>query len=340
MKINKAELQTALEKVKPGLASKELIEQSTSFAFLGDRVVTYNDEISISHPIKGMEGMQGAITAKALYDFLSRVKQEEIDLSLEKNQVVIKAGRSKAGLIFEQEVRLPIEEIGQIGKWKKLPEDFRDGLKLCHPCCSRDMSRPVLTCVNIVDDRIEAANSFQIIQYRMKKKLPGKGFLIPASAAKELVRYEIQELSLGESWGHFRTPNGTIFSCRTVEGGFPEIEAFLRMDGSEFSFPEAMKEALIRADVFARKESAADDPPVVTVRVKGGGLELSSKNEYGWFQEKMKTRHKEADFSFTVGIEFLISLFDKLQNCVITPEKIGFSGENWKHVIAVVSNEE
>ena len=48
MKINKKELQEALERVKPGLASRELIEQSTSFAFMRDRVVTYNDEISIS----------------------------------------------------------------------------------------------------------------------------------------------------------------------------------------------------------------------------------------------------------------------------------------------------
>ena len=75
MKINKAELQTALEKVKPGLASRELIEQSTSFAFMGDRVVTYNDEISISHPVAGVD-INGAVKAQALYDFVSEVKKE------------------------------------------------------------------------------------------------------------------------------------------------------------------------------------------------------------------------------------------------------------------------
>jgi len=39
MKVNKVELQEALEKGKPGLASRELIEQSTSFAFMRDWVV-------------------------------------------------------------------------------------------------------------------------------------------------------------------------------------------------------------------------------------------------------------------------------------------------------------
>ena len=93
MKINKAELQNALEKVKPGLAGKELIEQSTSFSFVNNRVVTYNDEISISHPVKGLE-IKGAVKAQALYSFLGKVKKEEIDVEYEDNQIIIKTGRS------------------------------------------------------------------------------------------------------------------------------------------------------------------------------------------------------------------------------------------------------
>ena len=136
MKISRVELLEALEKVKPGLANRELIEQSTSFAFIGDRVVTYNDEISVSHLVKGLENMKGAIKAKTLYEFLARVKDEEIEIEQEENEVLIKTGRSKAGLRFEYEIRLPFEEVGEIGKWKKLPEDFVDALRLSYPACS------------------------------------------------------------------------------------------------------------------------------------------------------------------------------------------------------------
>ena len=52
MKINRKELLDTLSIVSPGVSNKEMaIEQATTFAFLKDRVVTYNDEISISHPI-------------------------------------------------------------------------------------------------------------------------------------------------------------------------------------------------------------------------------------------------------------------------------------------------
>ena len=69
MKLNKTDLQKALEIVKPGLANKEMIEHSTSFAFIGGRVVTYNDEISLSHPVEGLE-IEGAIHAEELYKLL------------------------------------------------------------------------------------------------------------------------------------------------------------------------------------------------------------------------------------------------------------------------------
>lgn len=214
MKISRVELLEALQKVKPGLANKELIEQSTSFAFIGDRVVTYNDEISVSHPVEGLENMRGAIKAKTLYEFLARVKDEEIEIEQEENEVLIKTGRSKAGFRFEYEIRLPLEEVGEIGKWKKLPEDFVDALRLSYPACSNDMSRPILTCVNIQGDKVEASDSFQIIQYQLKKKTPAD-FLIPASSVKELIKYDIQEVSVGENWVHFRTSEGTVFSSRT-----------------------------------------------------------------------------------------------------------------------------
>lgn len=340
MKINKAELQIALEKVKPGLANKDLIEQATSFAFMGNRVVTYNDEISISHPVKGLEKVEGAIKAQALYEFLNKVKKDEITLEWKDNQVIISAGRSKAGLVFEQEVKLPIEEIGEIGKWKKLPEGFVEALKLCYPCCSRDMSRPVLTCVHVKGNYVEASDSYQIIRHKLKGDIPGKNFMIPATSVKELIKYGISEMSQGESWIHFRTEDkSTIFSARMVEGVFPDVGQYLEVEGEEFNFPESTREALEKANIFANK-SASMDIPIVNIEVSGGFLKLSAKNEYGWFEEKARVKSKEAKFAFTMGIAFLINLLDKLQVCKIEPGKIGFSGENWKHVVATLSNEE
>ena len=339
MKVNKTELQEALSKVKPGLANKDIIEQATSFSFMGNRVVTYNDEISISHPVKGLD-VTGAVKAQALYEFLNKIKKDEIEIEWEENQVLIKSGRSKAGLILEQEIKIPIdEEIGEIGKWKKLPENFVDALKFCYPCCSTDMSRPVLTCVNVAKDKIEASDSYQIVVYELSGKMPIKTCLIPAASIRDLVRYDIKEVAEGESWIHFRTEDGTIFSSRVIDNEFPDTSQHLEVDGSEFTFPKNVDQILSRANVFSKKEACSGDLPTVTVEIKDQRIKILAENEYGWFEEEARVKYDGEPVRFSVGVEFLVALFNKLKNCVIGSDKIGFRGENWKHVVAMLAED-
>lgn len=339
MKIDKKELQSALEKVKPGLAGRELIEQSTSFAFMGDRVVTYNDEISISHPVAGLD-VQGAVKARALYEFLNKIHREEIDIEWEEQQVVIKAGRAKAGLVFEQEVRLPVEELGEIGKWNKLPEDFVKALKFCYPCCTRDMSRPILTCVHIKGKTVNASDSYQIVRYELDEKFPLKEILIPASSARELVKYNVKEIAGGESWIHFKTDQDTIFSTRVLVGDFPETSKHLEFEGEEFTFPKNIDQILERAHIFSKKELDTGDFPLVMIEIKDKKITASAKNESGWFKETARVKYSGAPIAFSVGIAFLHDIFSRIQTCTICDQKIGFAGDNWKHVVALLAEEE
>ena len=340
MKINKMDLQNALEKVKPGLAGKEIIEQSTSFAFMGDRVVTYNDEISISHPVKDLD-VTGAIKAQSLYAFLSKIKRDEIILEWEENQVVIKAGRSKAGLVLEQEIKLPVEEVGEIGKWKKLPPGFLEALRFCYPCCSKDMSRPILTCVYISGKEMQASDSFQIVKYQLEKKIPVKPFLLPASAAHELVKYDVKEIAEGSGWYHFKTEDGTIFSSRVFDGEFPNIAKFLKFDGVEIAFPKTSIQALDRAQVFAKNSDFAGIMATVEVEVSKDQIKFASKDESGWFEETIKTSYKGDKIKFITGVGFLINLLTHSNSsCVYGENRIKFNGENWTHVIAVSVNED
>jgi DNA polymerase III sliding clamp (beta) subunit (PCNA family) len=339
MKINKAELQEALERVKPGLANRELIEQSTSFAFMGDRVVTYNDEISISHPVKNLN-VTGAVKAQAMYAFLSKIKRDEIDVEWEENQVKITAGKSKAGLVLEQEVKLPVEEIGEIKEWKKLPAEILEALKFCHPCCSRDMSRPILTCVYVSEKSVQASDSFQIVQYKLQKKVPIKPFLLPASSVKELIKYDVKEIAEGQGWLHFKTDDGTIFSSRVFDGEFPEIEKFLRFDGVEIAFPKTAVSALERAQIFSKSEINMDNLDIVEIQVLNEQIKFAAQDESGWFEETIKAKYKGEAIKFITGVEFLIDLLGRAPSCVYKDNKIKFAGENWQHVIATTSDGE
>lgn len=337
MKVNRSELQEALEKVKPGLASKELVEQSTSFAFLGDRVVTYNDEVSVSHPVEGLD-VRGAVTADKLYKFLNRLKREEIEIEWEEDQVKIVAGKSTAGLVLEREIKLPIEEVGEIGDWKALPDGILDSLKFCYPCCSRDMSRPAFACVHVNGNRVEATDSFQIVRYELDEPVPIDRFLIPASAVRDLVRYNVKEVAEGYGWIHFRSEDGTVFSSRVFEGDFPDIEGFLSFDGTEVTFPKTILQALKRAEIFSTSDLDTVDLPTVVVSVEESQITVSARDHDGWFEEKVRTKYEGDPARFITGVKFLLNLLDQVSVCVIGEDTVRFNGEDWVHVVATMAD--
>ena len=74
MKIKRAELLSTLTALRPGLASKEIIEQSTSFIFSDGRVVTYNDEVAVQHPVD--LDIIGAVQGKELFALLNKLKSQ------------------------------------------------------------------------------------------------------------------------------------------------------------------------------------------------------------------------------------------------------------------------
>lgn len=338
MEVNRLELLGALEKVKPGLAGKELIEQSTSFAFINGRVVSYNDEISISHPVDIKE--TGAVKAQSLYSFLNKVNKEEITVLWEENELRIKAGRARAGLVFEKEIKLPLEEIEEITTWQDLPKGFVEALEFCLPTCSKDMSRIILTCIYIDKRNVISSDSFQISKYKLAKKFPTKPILLPASAAVDLIKYDIKQIAVGDSWLHFRTEDGTIFSSRTFQEEYPEVDHFFDVEGVEITFPKTALQILERAQVFAKSEFKEKNREVVRVQLFDGKMEFAADNETGWFKESCKTDYSGEKISFHLRVDFLITLLKQASSCLYGDNKIKFTGEGWEHVVAVVTSKE
>ncbi len=339
MKISRSELLNALEMVKSGLANTEIIEQSTSFAFLGDRVVTYNDEISVSHPVEGLD-VQGAVEAKTLYQFLGKIKKEEIEVEWEENEVKISTGKARAGLTFHQEVVLPIEEVGNIDEWHNIPKNLINVLKFCHPCCSRDLDRPALTCIHIRDaGLVEASDTYQVIRHIIMEELPFDSLLIPVTSIAELVKYKVTHLATGQGWVHFKTEEGTVFSCRTFDGEYPNIDPILNIEDSiEIHLPKTMIPALERAKVFTQPELTISPlESIVTIAIGEGRAKISAKSISGWFEEEVKTKYKGELIQFRTHADFLMEVLEKAQECIFGENKLKFTGEGWEHIVATMA---
>lgn len=331
MIINKKQLQEALEIVKPGLANKEVIEQSTSFAFIKGRVVTYNDEISLSHPVPGLE-LTGAILAENLYKFLSKVKKDDIDVSIEQNEIRMTAGRSLVGLTLQHEIKLPLDEgLQKKGKWKPIPEKLIEAIKFTMGVCSRDMSQPVLTCVHINKEGIvEASDGYRVAQYQIGQELPIDTFLIPATSAVELVKLSPTQIAEGNGWVHFQTEEKTIMSCRVADETYPNTGPHLMVKGASIILPKTLNEALERAMVFSKREHLLDE--CVQIELVDRQIILRAHSESGWFEETLNMKYSDDPISFSITPYLLQNILKKTQSCILSKNKLKFAEEGWCYV--------
>jgi len=101
MAVNRKELLTILGKVAPGLSNTEILEQSSSFIFMDGLVITFNDEISVSHPIP--YDWTGAVVAKELMTLLKKYKDDEIEVNITQEEFLIKTKRGEAGIRLDEQ---------------------------------------------------------------------------------------------------------------------------------------------------------------------------------------------------------------------------------------------
>lgn len=334
MEINKKEFQQALDVVRPGLARKERIEQSTSFVFLDKKVLTYNDDISICYPVKEID-FEGAVEAEKFYAFLEKISVDKINFIVEENQLVLHCGRIKAGLPFQEEVKLPLrEELSDVGQWYKLPEDFVEGLKFVVGGCSRDASQPILTCVNIEKFNAEASDNYTITCYSFSSPILLERFLIPYPSVKEVIKINPTYISQGKGWIHFKNDKDIIISCRVYKENFVQIEPNFAFDGKEIQLPKTTDEAIERARVFAKKEHDLDES--IDIAIERNKITLTVQSETGWYEEEMQVRYRDVPIKIQVTPCLLRNILREEDDskCIVneTMRRLKINGENWKYM--------
>lgn len=336
MKINRKELLDTLSIVSPGVSNKEMaIEQATTFAFLKDRVVTYNDEISISHPIEGMEGLEGAIEAKILYPLLERIKEETIELTRNKNsEIVIKAGKMRSGLLLQKEIDLPIEEeIEDRDAWTLIPENLIEALSFVVFSAGRGLDFPILSGIHVSSKGfVEASDGYRMARYALKGDLEVESFVIPASNISSLIRLpNITHIAQGIGWIHFKTEEGTEFSSRIFEESYPNATSWLKLDGKRLVLPETIEEVLSRAVILSARKTAVDEE--VIFELEGGKFRVVSECDVAWFEEEVEAEYEgSGEFSIRIAPSFLKDILKRTTLCLIGTNKIKFVGEGWEYV--------
>ena len=334
MKLELKKFKEALSIVKPGLSSKEIIEQTTSFAFVHGTVVTYNDEICIMCPLPDFD-LTGAIKADEFYKFIQKVKSETIDFEVMDNTIMMKSGRARAEFSLKTEITLPLDETAVMRKlkWADLPESFNAGGKLASAAASNDFTNAKLTCVHVTKKGImEASDNYRIVTWDVMQKMPVDDFLIPAHSLKEAIRLNPDKIALTEGWVHFKNvESGVVISCRIFEEEYVNITPTIQKYSSgtkKVKFPDVLSIVLDKAEIFAQQQNSDGS---VTITVKSGKMCVESRSDTAIFREVINCENSH-NFSFSITPYLLKDILKEITVGEINDHVLIFRTVQWMYL--------
>jgi len=330
MKVERKELLKQLEYVTPGLAAKEIVEQSTYFIFRDGKVATFNDEVAciVDSPLD----ITGAVPAAPLLAVLRKLIDDVLDVVVVDGQIKIKGEKDRrVSIRMDEEIAQGTDVVEQPEKWRKLPEDFNEAVGVVQSCAGHDASRFRLTCIHIHPDYLEACDDFQLARYPLKTGLK-KPMLIKRDSLKWLTGLDPNEMSATKNWMHFRNPAGLVLSCRRYVEEYHNMDSFLAVGGTKTVLPKGIENTVDLASVFSADN---DDFNQLLIRIKPGRMRIEGHGKSGSYQEDKKVNYDGPPMEFKIAPDLFLTISKQAAECLVGDGRIKVDGGKFEYVTCI-----
>mgnify|MGYP000960081853 CR=1 FL=1 len=336
MEIERKAFLEVLEKVRPGLSPDATIEQSDCFVFQNGKAYTFDDEIACSCDCK--VEFEGAVKAKPFLELLQKLPDEVLKVEVAENELIVRGNRRKSGIRMEHEILLAVNEIEWPGKgdWTKLPDDFNEAAEVVRQCVSKEEGAFALTCVHVHPKFLESCDNSQACRYPLRTGFSNP-VLIRSRAILHVGSLSVTEVSVGESWVHFRNDSGLIISCRKYSEDFPDLSEILKTNGSQVQLPEGLEAAAEMARIFSRDNVENDS---VEIQLVGNKLKLRGEGPQGWHTETKSIEYSGPDLAFRISPNLLKSVLARSRECILARTRLWIDAGKFMYVTALLARTE
>lgn len=324
-----------LQNVLPGLAKKEIVEQSTCFLFQSGKVTAFNDEIYATHPLPAeISDLEGAIQGEKLYSLLSKVSSKDIEITSKKNEIRLKGKGFSSGIKRQSVERKP--EVPIPDKSQKAKEGLRQAIKTCLFSAGKDPTRPLLTCIHVAPDKVESSDLYRYTRFIIDTGLK-KSVLVPAIYAKHLVSYgEIKTIAASKGWLHFTfTENDTLFSCRTYGEEYPQTDHLVSKQGDKITLPKTITTAVERASIFLDQNYVSEQN--IQLTTSRNRITVRGEDIHGWAETTSKIDFEGEDFSVAINAGMFSEIIKHTRTALVTDRTLQFQTNNFLHLVIVMN---
>lgn len=338
MKIKREALLQALEQVEAGIATKEVVEQSSCYVFTGNEIVTFSGEVcaraALAVPVKG------AVSARHLKELLLRITEDEIKVQASEDTLRISSKGGRGAIALQTEIRLPIDQVEEPAEdaWHDLHPEFADAVDVVGQAASKNDSNYKLLCVHCTPDHLEACDNYQLARYPLHTGLTACS-MVRRDSLRHVVALGMTEVSETETWLHFRNPAGLVVSMRRWSEDYENLDAILNniTDTQPTTLPGGIEEAVQRTGVFSADNGATSD--VVRVDLLSDEMRLRGEGAGGWWEERKKVKYSGPQIGFMISPRLLVELGNRGQECEVTEGALRVAHGKFTYVTCTTAGE-
>jgi hypothetical protein len=296
-----------LDEVRPGLAYKEIQEQTSCFCFTRGRIITFSGEVACSTKSGLPKEAKGAVQSKKFLEILRALPDETVGLQFTKQELVVVGKNKRAGIPMEREILLPVDVVDKPEEWKKLSDDFTDAVGIVQECAVRAHEAFSLTCIHIHPKWMEAFDNTQLTRYVLDTGVT-KSFLVKKEAIKYVPAYDFTHIAETGNWLHFKSNSGTIMSIQRYvaeASDYMDLTESLKVRGTPTVLPKALGEAAQRAEIMSSNDA---DKNLCLVEIRPGALRITGRGDAGWYQEVKRLKYDGVPMKFMIAPGLLVEL--------------------------------
>lgn len=334
--MNRKELIAALKLALPGVETGTiLMEGADLFSFTDAAIVTDNGRVSVSVPFK--TGVTGAIKAAEALKILERIKEDEVELVVEENQLKF---RTKSGLteldMMTSERAFSIKVPDDV-EWEPIADNFIAGLKLCAVSLTDNPSLGILCgiCVSGVD--MVTTDNLRASFFELSS--PMRPCIISYEAVQFLSKFSaLQQYAIRDPFIHFQSDSGAVFSCYSMEGEYllEKLKALFQFspDSALYKLPkDKLLESVERTEVLSY---ASDFSEYITLTKQNEFLVVKGAREFGTITDKVPLSDGCSfpdDVVLNISPKFLKDILKLTDSFYFEKDKVMFKAPNFSHLM-------
>lgn len=351
--MNRIDLLKKLELVSPALSDNTLIPALTHLWFTGENVMAYNDQIAISTPL--VTDFQGAVPGNVLLSLLKASKAKEVTLTLENDNLLVKAASSKWRLAvlppeaFIFDIPKPTKATLLQGKYK----EFLASISACLRSVSAGGTIPDVLGVTLIPHPegekglfLFATDDNTISCSRLTEKCSLKErVILPEAFCKQLVslgKADKPHLEVNTEYALLTTAEATLFG-RLLES--PSPLDFVSIVGKHtpngfkkemIAVPTMLEGILTRAIIINDTNSNDRQPTLITVKERGV-MRFHTKSDRGEAHDAVKIEQQQKEVSVRAEAKLIKEGFGFFDKWAVTKSAILMTKDDHLYLIGVKS---